>query len=315
MRDERHDLCVIAAGPAGFAAAVAARAEGRDVVLVTGNDELGGTCILRACMPPKTLLAAAQSEGEVERAHDVGVETGPVHVDLPAIVRRKRALVDYFAGDRVHELASYPLARGDARFVAPDTVVVGDRRIAAARFVIATGAKTVLPRIDGLADVPAITSADVLEMTRAPRSIGVLGGGPIGCAFAQFFSRLGTRVTLFQDAPELLRAEDPDVGSAVRASLLRDGVDVVTAADVRRVFRDGDATVILADTPQGAHAARCETVLVATNRRPHVDGLDLAAGGIDGDRARGIVVDEMLRSRSNPRVFAAGDVLGRRNMV
>jgi pyruvate/2-oxoglutarate dehydrogenase complex dihydrolipoamide dehydrogenase (E3) component len=315
MRDERHELCVIGAGTAGFAAAEAARAERRDVVLVTGDDELGGTCILRGCMPAKTLLAATQAEGEIQRAHDVGVETGPVHVDLPAIVRRKRALVDYFAEDRVHELASYPLARGDARFVASDTVVVGERRIAAERFVIATGAKTVLPRIDGLADVPAITSADVLEMTRAPRSIAVLGGGPIGCAFAQFFARLGTRVTLFQDAPELLRADDPDVGSAVRASLLRDGVDVVTAADVRRVFRDGDMTVIVADTPHGAHGARCETVLIATNRRPNVDGLDLAAGGIDGDRARGIVVDEVLRSRSNPRVFAAGDVLGRRNMV
>jgi pyruvate/2-oxoglutarate dehydrogenase complex dihydrolipoamide dehydrogenase (E3) component len=315
MREERHELCVIGAGTAGFAAAEAARAEGRDIMLVVGEDELGGTCILRGCMPAKTLLAAAESEGAIERAHDVGVETGPIHVDLPAIVRRKRALVDYFAADRMHELASYPLARGDARFVAPDAIVVGERRIAAERFVIATGAATVLPRIDGLADVPTITSADVLEMTRAPRSIAVLGGGPIGCAFAQFFARLGTRVTLFQDAPELLRADDADVGSAVRASLLRDGVDVVTAAVVRRVFRDAEMTVIVADTPEGAHGARCEKLLVATNRRPNVDGLDLAAAGIDGDRARGIVVDEMLRSRTNPRVFAAGDVLGRRQMV
>ncbi len=315
MRDERHELCVIGAGTAGFAAAETARAAGRDVVLVVGEEELGGTCILRGCMPAKTLLAATELEHEVERAHDVGVETGPTHVDLPAIVRRKRALVDYFAADRMHELETYPLVRGDARFVAPDIVVVGERRIAAERFVVATGAKTMLPRIDGLAEVPTITSSDVLEMTRAPRSIAVLGGGPIGCAFAQFFARLGTPVTLFQDAPELLRADDPDVGSAVRASLLRDGVDVVTAADVRRVFRDGDVTVIVADTPDGAHGARCETVLIATDRRPNVDGLDLAAGGIDGDHARGIVVDEVLRSRSNRRVFAAGDVLGRRNLV
>jgi pyruvate/2-oxoglutarate dehydrogenase complex dihydrolipoamide dehydrogenase (E3) component len=314
MREERHELCVIGAGTAGFAAAEAARSKRRDIVLVAGEDELGGTCILRGCMPAKTLLAAAESEGEIERAHDVGVETGPIRIDLPAIVRRKRALVDYFAADRLEELRSYPLARGDARFVAPDAIVVGERRIAAERFVIATGATTVLPRIDGLADA-AITSADVLEMTRAPRSIAVLGGGPIGCAFAQYFARLGTRVTLFQDAPELLRADDGDVGSAVRASLLRDGVDVVTGAMVRRVVRDAETTAIIADTPEGAHGARCETVLVAANRRPNVDGLDLAAGGIDGDRARGIVVDEMLRSRTNPRVFAAGDVLGRRQMV
>ncbi len=143
----------------------------------------------------------------------------------------------------------------------------------------------------------------------------MLGGGPIGCAFAQYFARLGARVTLFQDAPELLRNDDPDVGTAVRAALERDGVTVVLDADVRSARRDGGATVLIADTPGGAHGARCEVVLIATNRRPAVAALDLAAGGIDGDRARGIVVDETLRSVSNPRVYAAGDALGRRNLV
>ena len=315
MGDERHDLCVIGAGTAGFAAAEAARARGRDVVLVVGNDELGGTCILRGCMPAKAMLAATHSEGEIERAHEVGVRTGPMRVDMPAMLRRKRALVDYFAEDRKHALEEYPLVRGDARFISPEVIAVGERRITAERFVIATGATTMRPHIDGLAGVPTITSTDVLEMAHAPHRIAILGGGPIGCAFAQFFARLGTVVTLFADAPELLRNEDPDIGTAVRAALVRDGVDVVCDADVRRAYRDGDAVVVIADTPDGAHGARCDTVLIATHRRPNVDGLDLAAGAIEGDRVRGIVVDEMLRSTTNPRVFAAGDVIGRRQLV
>ena len=110
------------------------------------------------------------AEGEVEKAHDVGVETGAVHVDLPAIIRRKRALVDYFAADRMHDLESYPLVRGDARFVAPDAIVADGRRIVADRFVIATGASIVPPPIDGLDDVPTMTSTGVLEMTHAPRT-------------------------------------------------------------------------------------------------------------------------------------------------
>jgi pyruvate/2-oxoglutarate dehydrogenase complex dihydrolipoamide dehydrogenase (E3) component len=315
MIEERRDLCVIGAGTAGFAAAEAGRAAGHDVLLVTGDEELGGTCILRGCMPAKAVLVAAQMEGEVAKAHDVGIETEPIHVDLPAIVRRKRALVDYFAADRVHELEQYPLARGGARFVAPDAIVVGERRIVAERFVIATGAAVELPPIDGLADVPTITSTGVLDLTSLPRRIAVLGGGPIGCAFAQYFARLGSRVTLFQDAPELLRNEDPDAAAAVRASLERDGVTVVCDADVRSARRDGETTVLIADTLDGAHGARCDLVLVATNRRPAVDALDLSACGITGDRARGIVVDDSLRSVSNPRVYAAGDVLARRCLV
>ncbi|MBV9439374.1 MAG: FAD-dependent oxidoreductase [Candidatus Eremiobacteraeota bacterium] len=315
MNDERHELCVIGAGTAGFTAAEAAREAGRDLLLVAGDDELGGTCILRGCMPAKAILAAAQFEGEIAKAAEVGVRSGRVHVDLPAIIRRKRALVDYFAEDRRHELEAYPIVRGNACFVAPDAILVGDRRISAERFVVATGAAVVAPPIPGIDDVDTMTSNDVLELTHAPRALAIIGGGPIGCAFAQYFARLGARVTLFQDAPELLRNEDPDVGTAIRAALLRDGVEVVLDADVRRVTRADGAVVVVADTANGAHGARCERVLLATNRRPCVAGLGLEAAGIEGDPARGIVVDATLRSISNERVYAAGDVLARRSLV
>jgi len=132
------------------------------------------------------------------------------------------------------------------------------------------------------------------------------GGGPIGCAFAQFFARLGTTVTLLQDAPEVLRNDDPDVGRAVREALERDGVTVVLDADVRQAKHDGDATVLVAETPHGARNARCDVVLLATNRRPRVDSLDLRAGEIDGDRNRGVVVDGDAAQRLEPARVRGG---------
>jgi pyruvate/2-oxoglutarate dehydrogenase complex dihydrolipoamide dehydrogenase (E3) component len=315
MRGERHELCVIGAGTAGFAAAEAARAAGRDVVIVCGDDELGGTCIRRGCMPAKAVLVASQIEGTVEKARELGVQTGRAHVDLAALVGRKRALVDYFAEDRVHELEAYPLVRGDARFVARDAVVVDGRRIVADGFSVAPGARDVLPPIDGIAGVPTTTSAGVLEITQVPETLVVVGGGPIGCAFAQYFARLGSHVTILQNAPELLRNEDPDVGGAIRAALERDGIEVILDARVRGAARDGTTTRLAVATPEGPRDVRCDLVFLATNRRPAVDRLDLAAAGIEGDRERGIVVDETLRSVSNARVYAAGDVLGRRALV
>lgn len=315
MSAERHDLVVIGAGTAGFAAVKAAHAAGRDVLLVTGADELGGTCILRGCMPAKTLLAASHAEGEVEKASELGVSTERVHVDLPAIIRRKRALVDYFAEDRVREIEEEKIVRGDARFVAENAIVVGERRIEAERFVIATGARNEPPPIAGIDDVPTITTTELMELTEMPRRVAVVGGGPTGCAFSQWFARLGAHVTLLQDGPELLRAEDADVGAAVRAALARDGVDVVLDADVRNARRDGETTVLTVAAPHGERAVRCDRVMLATNRRPAVAALDLAAGGIAGDGERGIAVDATLRSISNPRVYAAGDVLGRRSLV
>jgi len=138
-------------GHRGFAAAEEARAGGRSVLVVAEPGDLGGTCILRGCMPAKSLLSSTERLGEVEDAGELGVRAPEARIDLTAIVRRKRELVDYFAEDRVRDLTSYPLVRGRARFVAPDAIDVGGRSIVAERFVIATGSTVIPPPIDGLA--------------------------------------------------------------------------------------------------------------------------------------------------------------------
>lgn len=190
---ERYDLCVIGAGTAGFSAAGVARAHNRSVLLVSGHGELGGTCIRRGCMPAKTLLSSTERLGTVAKSDQLGLRVEAERLDLRAVVARKRELVDYFAEDRVHEIESYPLARGRARFVSPQAIEVDGRYVEATSFVIATGSHVVRPDVGGFAAGDFMTSDDALEMTHVPASLAVLGGGPVGCEFAQYFARLGTR--------------------------------------------------------------------------------------------------------------------------
>ncbi len=304
---------MIGAGTAGFAAAEAARSAGRRLLVISGPGDLGGTCILRGCMPAKTLLSSTERLGDVDSADAVGVRTGAVHVDVPAIIARKRELVEYFTQDRRHELAEYPLIRGRARFVARDAVAVGDRLIRADRFIIATGSHIVPPPIPGLADAGYLTSDDVLDLATIPASVAVLGGGPVGCEFAQYFARLGARVSLLQDGPQLLRNEDRDVAEAVAQALRAEYIDVVLDAQVEHCTAAGDQTVVTYTTGGVATGIRVARVMLATGRVPNIAGLDLEhAGVLAGDGV--LAVDPYLRT-TNQHVLAAGDVIGRRCLV
>lgn len=310
----RYDVCVIGAGTAGFAAAEAARAGGHSVLVVSGEGDLGGTCILRGCMPAKTLLSATARLGEIETADAVGVDVPEATIDLRRIVARKRELVDYFAEDRIQELETFPLLRGSARFVARDAIFVDGGRIEADRFIVATGSSIVAPDIPGLRDGRYFTSDAALEMTTAPKSLAIVGGGPVGCEFAQYFARLGTHVTLLQAEPALLRKEDADVGEAIARVLAADGVDVRVGTAVLRARSEGDRQLLLISDASGERELEVDQVMLASSRRPNIANLGLANAGIETNDADAILVDDFLRT-TNANVFAAGDVLGRRCLV
>ncbi|MDQ6826560.1 MAG: FAD-dependent oxidoreductase, partial [Candidatus Eremiobacteraeota bacterium] len=210
------DFCVLGAGSAGFNAAVYARELGKDVAIAEGSGDLAGLCILRGCMPAKTILRSAEVAHLVEGAPQFGVEAKEVSIDARAIVRRKRQVIRQFADERIEEIQSFPVFRGEPKFTGPNELSVGDDVIRAAYFLVSTGSIIEPPPIAGLSETGYITSDDALEATRLPKSVIVIGGGPVGCEFAQYFVRLGAEVTLLQDGPELLRKEDVDVGAAVR---------------------------------------------------------------------------------------------------
>ncbi|MDP9018214.1 MAG: FAD-dependent oxidoreductase, partial [Candidatus Eremiobacteraeota bacterium] len=307
------DFCVIGAGSAGFNAAQRARDLGKSVAIVEQEGELAGLCILRGCMPAKTVLRSAQIAGEIQDSETFGIETGPATVHPKAIVQRKRRVVREFAEDRVKAIEEFPLLRGTAAFISPTELAVGHEHITAERFLISTGSIIVTPAIAGLDDCGYLTSDDALEMTELPKSLLVLGGGPVGCEFAQYFARLGVDVTLLQDGGELLVNEDRDVGAAVREALEADGVKIVLGVKFQGAASCNGGKQIAIEVDGQPAAFEAQNVFVAMNRRPNIASLHLDRAGVQYD-VRGIIVDEYLRT-SNKAIFAAGDVLGRRMLV
>jgi pyruvate/2-oxoglutarate dehydrogenase complex dihydrolipoamide dehydrogenase (E3) component len=255
---------------------------------------VGGECSYWACMPTKTMLRAPELVAEARRAP--GLEPGtldPTGVfawrDLVA-ERDDSSQVEWLAGQRCQ------LVRGDAVVTRPGVVSVGDRELEYDRLVIATGSKPAIPPIPGLDEY--WTNVEATETKEVPEALFVLGGGPVGCELAQFFARVGSKVTLAQADDRLLPRIDAEAAELVADGLREDGVDIRLGAKVTSL--DGDV-VVLAD---GARIPFTR-VLVATGRRPNLDGLaplDLTTN------QGGIVVDERMRAAEN--VWAIGDVTG-----
>jgi pyruvate/2-oxoglutarate dehydrogenase complex dihydrolipoamide dehydrogenase (E3) component len=311
----RHvfDLCVLGGGSAGYAGATSARGMGKTVAIVDGNGPLAGLCILNGCMPSKTLIRSAEIAHLMRVAPTLGVTPSGVRIDVPAIVRRKRRIIAGFADDRIAGLEQFPLFRGAPHFVGPAELQVGDNTISADRFLIATGSHINVPPIAGLTESGFLTSDDILELEKLPKSMVVLGAGDVAVELAQYLARVGVHTTMVQRGPTLLSSEDPDVGEAVRVALERDGIAIHTSALVQRVERRAGRKRVIAQTANGELSVEADEIFAALGRRPSVEGFGFEVAGVSYD-CNGIKVDDFLRT-SNPRIFAAGDVTGMNELV
>ena len=303
------DAVVIGAGQAGVPLAERLARAGRTVLLVE-RSRLGGTCINYGCTPTKTLVASARAAHVARSAARLGVHAGGVRVDFPAVVARKDAVVERWRdGVRKRLEAAGPalrVATGHARFVGERTVEVGGERYRGERVVVDVGVRPAAPPVLGLEGVPWLDNHRVMELRQLPSHLLVMGGGYIGCEFAQMFRRFGSRVTVVQRGTHLLDREDPDVSEALEGAFRSEGVEVLLGVSVERAFRaDGVVGLTLSDGRQvvGSH------LLVAVGRRPNTDDLGCAAAGIELDRKGFIVVDDSYRT-SAPGVYAVGDVTG-----
>jgi pyruvate/2-oxoglutarate dehydrogenase complex dihydrolipoamide dehydrogenase (E3) component len=312
-RVQKFDLCVLGAGSAGYSAAETARELGKSVALVEGKGPLAGLCILRGCMPAKTLLHTTDVAHIIETAPEVGVNSKDVSVDLPAAIERKRRIIKDFAKERVKDIEQFPLFRGNARFSASDELSVDEQKVRASKFVVATGSCIKPPAIPGLSEVAFRTSDDFLEISEPAESIIVLGGGPVGCEFAQYLARLGVRVTLLQQHTTLLMKEDPDIGQALQRGLEKDGVRVVTGAQVLNVRSRGGRRQAEVERDGERFQVEAAEILLASGRQPNVDTFALEKADIRYAQS-GIEVDDYLQT-TNANVYAAGDVLGRRCLL
>jgi len=308
---EQVDALVIGAGMAGVPLALRLGFKGLKTVLVE-RAEVGGTCLNRGCIPTKTMIASARVAHLARSAAHYGVRTGPVQVDLKEVVARKDALVTSVRAGSERNLLENPnveLLRGEARFVGERRVVVGDREISAERVFINTGARNRTPALQGLEEVAWLDSTSALYLSELPRSLLIVGGGYVGCEFAQMYARFGTRVTLVQRHSQLLPQEDADVVAELQRVFQAEDVELVLKAEAERVCSEGGQVVLSVRQEGKERELRAERLMLAAGREPNTKELNLVAAGVKTDGAGFIRVDEHLETGA-PGVWALGDVRG-----
>lgn len=309
-----HDVIIIGGGSAGYAAARTARAEGADVGIVD-HGPLGGLCILRGCMPTKTMLRSSDVMSLMKRAEEFGLHPVAARADLSAIIDRKARLIREFADDRVRALhdARFTLYEERAAFRSPYEVQAGAHTLTAKAFILSTGSVVSRPPVPGLEEVGYLTSDDALELRDLPRSMLVLGGGPVALELAQFFHRLGTHVTLMQRSAHVMSQGDEDLARPVEARFREEGMTVLTNTRLHRVTRNGARTIAHFTHEGEEKDVSADTMLLALGRRPNIDGLNLEAAQVEVQQGT-VVVDDAMRT-SQPHVYAVGDVNGIHEIV
>lgn len=306
-----YDVAIIGAGSAGYAAARTSAAAGLRTVVIDGGTEVGGLCILRGCMPTKSLLYAAEAMHFAGKLDTWGILAGKVGFDFGKVMARKHAFIDDLAKSRREELTAgkFEFIRGHARFVDPHTVELDGRGLlTSASFVITTGSSVAPPPLPGFYETGYLTSDDALELTRLPESLVILGGGAVAVEFAQFFARFGVRVTLLQRSGQLLSDFDTDIAEEVETVFRRDGIEVFTNTKIIGVGRGTHGKTVSFEHEGLERSVDAEEILLAIGRDPNTSSLDLDKAGVVTDQGR-IVADECMRT-STPHIYAAGDCTG-----
>ena len=294
----KTDLLIIGSGPGGYRAAGYAARNGLSVV-VAERDQAGGTCLNAGCIPTKCL------------AHDASAAPS----DFASAMERK-ALVTQQLRTGVEQLLSAPgitLVKGQAAFTDEHTVTIGDTTVEADNIIIATGSESRMPPITGIDNPRVITSTEALQLQSLPETMVIVGAGVIGMEFASILARFGSKVTVIEYLKECLPMFDKDIAKRLRKAIEKQGVTFFMDSAVSEIT---DEEVIFKSNKTGAETrlpCAGAPVLIATGRKPSVEGLNLEAAVVDYD-TKGIKTDDCLRT-SQPHIYAIGDVTGKQMLA
>jgi pyruvate/2-oxoglutarate dehydrogenase complex dihydrolipoamide dehydrogenase (E3) component len=312
-----YDLIVIGAGQGGGPLAGTAAKNGHSAALIE-QAHVGGTCVNVGCTPTKTMIASARVAHLVNRAEDYGVHTGDATVDMETVRQRKRDIVETFrSGSRssVEDTDGLDLLEGTARFVDENTVKVtfdddSTQTLTGDRIVIDTGARPMIPPIDGLDEVGYLTSTSIMELGSVPDHLLILGGGYIGLEFGQMFRRFGAEVTIIDVGEHILGREDTDVAEALQDILRDDGIQIHNETRMTAAQQQSDGTIVASlDGTEAPDEVRGDALLVAAGRRPNTDALNLEAAGVETTERGHVQVNDRLETTTDD-VYALGDVTG-----
>ncbi len=313
------DLVVIGGGSAGYAAARTGAALGARTAVIEGAAEVGGLCILRGCMPSKTLIESAHRWHDIRRAREFGLVAKAVEVKMDCIQARKKHLIGGFAAYRRKQLRSggFTFLRGRASFLDPHTLLLHRGRhqdlVTASAFVIATGSVITRVPIPGLWETGCLDSDRALEAEEIPRRLAVLGGGVIAVELGQFFARVGSETTVLQRSKRIVRGYDPDVSRELERAFGAEGIDVRTGVKLLEVRKTGKGKKILFQRGSRREEIVVDEILYAMGRSPALAGLSLEKAGLTLDGGMLPVGDTL--ATPVPHIFAAGDVTGLHDVV
>lgn len=306
---EQFDVVCIGAGTAGEALADGLKGSGLSLAVIE-KQLVGGECAYWGCMPSKTLLRSAETLAEAGKARELAASRVEWQIDFPKIAKRThwmaRDLDDTNAAQAI-EANGARLFRGEARLIGPRHVEVDGRVLEAERaVVIASGGEPAPPSIPGLDGVEYWTNREAVMARALPASLIVLGGGPVGVELAQAFARFGTRLYVVEALDRLLPADEPEAGTFLAGYFEKEGIGVTTSGQVDRVQKGGEGVRLT--LASGAQLS-AERLLVATGRRPNLQGFDLAAAGLSTTEKGWLKVDPQTLQAAD-RIWGAGDVTG-----
>ncbi|PCJ52497.1 MAG: mercuric reductase [Planctomycetota bacterium] len=311
-----YDMVVLGGGTAGLITAAIAAGLGAKVAMIE-RELLGGDCLNYGCVPSKGLLSVSKRLGMMRRAAEYGIENGAsASASFGKVMQRMRELragIGHHDGAPRFRDLGVDVFLGEGQFTAENIVDVklNDGNLRSLRFkraVVATGAKPLVFPTPGLDEAGYLTNLSLFALTELPKSMVVVGAGPIGIEMAQAFARFGCEITIVAMDPHILPREDPEAAAVLQSVLEQDGVKFELGAKMSRVeLRDGKKVLIFErDGQEGEVMA--EELLIAIGRSPNVNGIGLEKAGVQFSN-RGVQVDDRLRT-ANPRIFAAGDVAG-----
>ncbi|HXP30673.1 MAG TPA: glutathione-disulfide reductase [Stellaceae bacterium] len=304
------DMFTIGAGSGGVASARRAASYGARVAICE-ESRVGGTCVIRGCVPKKLLVYGAQFADAFADAAGFGWQVAPPVFDWPSLIAAKNRELDRLEGIYRELLrdSGVKLIEGRAQLVDAHTVEIAGKRYTAANILVAAGAHPVMPAIPGVEH--AITSNEALDLPRLPRHILIVGGGYIAVEFAGIFGTLGAEVTLAIRSDELLNGFDDDVRVTLAQELRSRGIVIHARTELARIDKMGSGYG--AKTTAGEELS-VDLVMYATGRRPNTRGLGLEDAGVRCDAEHAVIVDDWQRS-SVPHIYAVGDVTNRLNLT
>ena len=310
--EKKFDLIIIGGGSAAFAASIHADSMKVSTLMINGGLPFGGTCVNVGCVPSKFLIRAAESIRHASVSNFNGVTAGKPTINFAEIIKQKTALVNDMQQrkymDLLPGLPHLKVIEGKAKFIEKNIVEVNGELYEGAKIIIATGATTLIPEINGINDVPYLTSKTLFELEQQPQSLIILGAGYIALEIAQAYQRMGTKVSIIQRSQSILSKETKDITDELEKHLSDEGINFLTGTTINKVWKEGANIKISYTTLTGeTEAIESSHIVIATGTKGNTADLGLEKTGIETTERGLIKVDELLKTSAED-IFAIGDV-------